>query len=137
MTCAVETCDRAPKTRGWCEMHYARWRRLGTPLLKRRRRGVLDAPVVYKPKVSRPKVQGRKICGLTKGQFAVLVTLAKGVSEPTEIARQTGQTHMAVVRHVSSIREVYGWEAIETVIPAGQHRGIYVLGDDLLEAVWG
>ena len=29
-TCAVDGCDRASATRGWCHAHYQRWRRLGT-----------------------------------------------------------------------------------------------------------
>lgn len=29
-TCAEETCDRKVRTRGWCSMHYQRWRTTGT-----------------------------------------------------------------------------------------------------------
>jgi HNH endonuclease len=28
-TCSVEGCDRAVRARGWCNRHYARWRRTG------------------------------------------------------------------------------------------------------------
>jgi len=28
-TCAVDGCDRAAKTLGWCRMHYSRWKRTG------------------------------------------------------------------------------------------------------------
>lgn len=31
-TCTIEGCDRKHKARGWCELHYGRWRFLGTPL---------------------------------------------------------------------------------------------------------
>jgi hypothetical protein len=29
MTCSVEGCERPAKTKGWCHMHYSRWRRHG------------------------------------------------------------------------------------------------------------
>lgn len=29
--CSVEHCDRPNRKRGWCEMHYKRWRRYGDP----------------------------------------------------------------------------------------------------------
>ena len=28
-TCSIEGCDKPPKKRGWCHMHYARWWRYG------------------------------------------------------------------------------------------------------------
>lgn len=31
-TCAVETCEKEPKTRDWCDAHYGRWYRHGDPL---------------------------------------------------------------------------------------------------------
>src|SRR5699024_1856139 len=30
-TCSVDGCDGIAKTRSWCEMHYARWKRHGDP----------------------------------------------------------------------------------------------------------
>ncbi len=33
-TCAVDGCDRAAKSRGWCRMHYGRWIRSGDPVGK-------------------------------------------------------------------------------------------------------
>lgn len=31
--CAVEGCERDSVSRGWCHMHYVRWRRSGDPLV--------------------------------------------------------------------------------------------------------
>lgn len=31
VTCAVSGCPERPKSRGWCAVHYARWRRHGDP----------------------------------------------------------------------------------------------------------
>ena len=30
--CQIDDCDRSPYSRGWCEMHYRRWLRVGDPL---------------------------------------------------------------------------------------------------------
>lgn len=29
--CDIEDCDRGHYARGWCQMHYSRWMRLGYP----------------------------------------------------------------------------------------------------------
>lgn len=29
-TCSVDACERAARTRGWCDTHYARWLRYGS-----------------------------------------------------------------------------------------------------------
>lgn len=35
--CSVEGCDRpVVNTRGWCALHYQRWRRTGDPLSTRK-----------------------------------------------------------------------------------------------------
>src|SRR5690606_22364450 len=128
MSCKIEHCDRPIRSRGWCGMHYARWVRTGNPMLKLRARGVLDAPVLRRAKVQVPETRSRKICGLTKGQFAVMVAIAKGNREIEDIARDAGLTPLSVTRHVSSIRLRCGYEAVKTVIPPGEQRGTYVLG---------
>jgi hypothetical protein len=34
--CSIEGCVGVPVIRGWCRLHYQRWRKHGTPLLERR-----------------------------------------------------------------------------------------------------
>lgn len=34
-SCLVEECERMSVSRGWCSMHYLRWRRNGDPLIAR------------------------------------------------------------------------------------------------------
>ena len=34
--CRVEGCDRDKTVRGWCKMHYERWRKNGDPTVRRR-----------------------------------------------------------------------------------------------------
>ncbi len=33
-TCSIDGCGQAVDARGWCEMHYTRWRRHGDPLIR-------------------------------------------------------------------------------------------------------
>lgn len=41
MQCVIEGCPAPAKSRGWCQMHYARWKRHGDPLAV----GVSKAPI--------------------------------------------------------------------------------------------
>lgn len=34
-TCSIEGCEKPAKTRGWCDMHYSRWKRHGDPRWER------------------------------------------------------------------------------------------------------
>lgn len=35
-TCSVEGCERPSRARGWCQLHWRRWRKFGDPLTLRR-----------------------------------------------------------------------------------------------------
>lgn len=37
VTCSIEGCTNPVRSRGWCKMHYARWRRTGDPTSPSRR----------------------------------------------------------------------------------------------------
>ena len=41
--CSIESCGRPVEARGWCSLHYGRWRRKGDPLVAqvRRARGAM------------------------------------------------------------------------------------------------
>lgn len=49
-TCAVEDCQKVPRTRGWCGMHYQRWHKTGTTM----------APPKSRPKTCRVDECDRK-----------------------------------------------------------------------------
>lgn len=38
-SCSIDDCGKPIKARGWCQMHYYRWRQHGDPLTTRRIRG--------------------------------------------------------------------------------------------------
>ena len=38
LACAIEDCDRPAKSRGWCNMHYLRWRANGDPTVSQTQR---------------------------------------------------------------------------------------------------
>ena len=61
-TCSIDGCEKPRKSRGWCEMHYYRWRRQGDPLttLTPTRVQGSDKDRFY-AKVSEPDTQGCKL----------------------------------------------------------------------------
>lgn len=63
-TCSVEECDREPRVRGWCQMHYKRYLKTGDP-----RAYVQPPPRVYASRVCEqcgaaflPVAQNQKRC---------------------------------------------------------------------------
>jgi len=52
-TCSVEGCDKPVTSRGWCEMHYYRWRRHGDP--------AIVTPLIGVSGPDSPKWKGRNI----------------------------------------------------------------------------
>lgn len=59
VTCSVEGCIRISRCRGWCDMHYCRWKRTGDPGEAERRlhprTGVCSTPYCLNP-VDRARV---------------------------------------------------------------------------------
>ena len=46
--CAIPACEKASRSRGWCEKHYTRWQRTGDPEgLRRTHYGEVDANSFY------------------------------------------------------------------------------------------
>lgn len=41
-TCSIEGCARGARARGWCSLHWDRWRRHGDPLFSRMTRATAD-----------------------------------------------------------------------------------------------
>lgn len=121
MNCEVESCGRIVMARRLCPMHYARLRRNGGPLVKRRARGVMDAPIAG-GRPPRPKRTGL-VLGHT--QVRILRELAKGEIVSYERLTQAigGQSQNALQQVVSSLRLRFGWDVIETHIGKGYSAG--------------
>ena len=41
--CSVDICDKLARGRGWCDMHYQRWRKHGDPVAGATHKGALLA----------------------------------------------------------------------------------------------
>lgn len=62
-TCSIEGCPKAAVCRGWCDMHYTRWKRHGNPLALKPRG---PAPTIKRciiDECARPR-HARGYCGL-------------------------------------------------------------------------
>lgn len=63
MSCLVDGCETAPSKRGWCNMHYIRWRRHGDPGVAERIRGV-NRPLVCEVDGCERPHRGFGLCGM-------------------------------------------------------------------------
>ncbi len=104
MTCAY--CEKPAHAREMCHMHYRRFRAYGTPLHKRRKRGVMDAPVTYP---------------LGPAQKQIVVTL---LQNPGRVFPwyALGNTEAGFVTALRHIRERYGRDVVETVVKPRGYR---------------
>lgn len=126
--CAVETCPRKVASRGWCHMHYGRWRRNGDPLIKRRARGVMDAPVTPL-RERKPIVPG--VRRLTDNQRDLLVAMRSPVPI-RDLAEKFGTSRAMIENRVCRIRSKFGYEVIITTIPRAQGCASYQLNPAVL-----
>lgn len=58
MICSVEGCSRVTTARGWCKMHYYRWKRNGDPLGFGVRNPVTEPTVRFGRKIEKDPVSG-------------------------------------------------------------------------------
>lgn len=117
MTCEIETCERRRWARSLCQMHAARLRRNGDPLLKRRARGVMDAPVltyVQERRLGRPKHYGPDRA-LAPRHARVVQALASGeLRRYEDLVPFTGGSQRSLMHVVSKLRRRFGFDIIET-----------------------
>jgi len=57
-TCSIDGCERISRARGWCKMHWKRWRTHGDPLVASLPRATVPAVERFWPKVSKELGQG-------------------------------------------------------------------------------
>lgn len=114
--CSVETCSRESRVRGLCGLHYGRWHRLGDPLMKRRARGLMDAPVLtYRQERALTEPRRPKLPIPPRSSKVLLVlTEARGIVSRQELSRRTGATEGAVQNAVGRIRARFGYDVIRT-----------------------
>ncbi len=117
MTCEIETCERRRKGGRLCEMHGARLRRNGDPMLKRRASGVMDAPVltyVQERRLGRPRYYGPDRA-LAPRHARVVLALASGeLRRYEDLLPLTGGSQRSLMQVVSKLRARFGFDIIET-----------------------
>ncbi len=117
MTCTY--CPKPAHAREMCQMHYRRFRFYGDPLHKRRKRGVMDAPVTYP---------------LGPAQTVVLTTLlsAPGRVFPWYAMANTQASFESAVKR---IRKHYGPNVVETMAKPRGYRMAPEMARKLTEAM--
>lgn len=129
MKCSLEICDRPHQAKGYCSMHYRRNMRNGAPLVKRRARGVMDAPVV-RTRPLPPKPIPRELC-LGPKQTKLLCLIWRAPVEVSTLAQELGVEPIVVMHKVHAIRRRFGYDAIQTTMPKGK-RAHYQLNPEVL-----
>ena len=96
-------------------------------MIKRRARGVMDAPVVHY--VPRPPKREGPFLG--PQQTRLLCLIWRGPVEVSTLAESLGVEPIVVMHKVHSIRRRFGYDAIQTTMPKGK-RAHYQLNPEVL-----
>ena len=120
--CEYEGCQRRHSAKGYCQMHLARLRRNGGPGIKRRARGVMDAPVVpvRLAATTKPIPKRRPLLSPREARLVLLLARADGRAVSHEsLENALGLPLLGLQRMVCHIRSKTGYRAIETIYGEG------------------